>query len=222
MQVIKVIPLTDKWSLKPTAATAKSTARTTVEPVNDFSIPAEGKSKYCFLYTNLYITTVHMLLQRQLNVKDWHYRYNDTEYRWIGKMDWEFSRLLPSLQHCQQQGTVVLLDMRVDTVATITIDSDRQSSAIEPVGTVNNMFVRYRFDISKWYNTADEGRSPPTLTIRVHSPSGTARLLHDSYPYDIPDDYVPELQGEPHRNFIRKQQCSFGWDCKHVSLRKTY
>lgn len=33
-----------------------------------------------------------------------------------------------------------------------------------------------------------------------------------SYPYSVPDGFHPAQNGERHRNFIRKEQCSFAWD----------
>lgn len=138
-----------------------------------------------------------------MGVTDWGCGHNDTDYRWIGKRDWLFRRTLPPIPPGRWHK--VILELQVDTVATVSIDNIS-------VGRTENQFVRYRFDITKVCCQLAENQRRPTLSILVHSASETARRLHDSYPYDVPDDFVPELQGEPHRNFIRKQQCSFGWD----------
>lgn len=51
--------------------------------------------------------------------------------------------------------------------------------------------------------------------IHVHfqSPVEYARQQAAAYPYDVPPDCPgPELKGECHGNFIRKEACAFSWD----------
>lgn len=42
------------------------------------------------------------------------------------------------------------------------------------------------------------------------------------YPYPLPHVESPWEHGEPHRNMIRKEQCSFSWDWFVKIYKRTY
>ncbi|KOB66453.1 putative Mannosidase, beta A, lysosomal [Operophtera brumata] len=68
-----------------------------------------------------------------------------------------------------------------------------------PLGTTNNMFVRYTFDVKSH------------LKIHFASPVEAAKIRSDKHftaPACVPDEY----HGECHANQLRKMQASFSWD----------
>lgn len=88
----------------------------------------------------------------------------------------------------------------IDTIATITLNG------IE-LGTVDNMFVRYRFDVK---NILRKGFNH--LEVEIASPMEAAKHKASNY-ISTPPDCPPEKnRGECHINFLRKMQMSFGWD----------
>lgn len=87
----------------------------------------------------------------------------------------------------------------IDTAATVTLNGVN-------LGSVNNMFRSWRFDVSGHLEAGAEN----TLVISVESPISYAKRYKDWYPYDVP--LGDPVQNLPYRNFIRKAQSDFGWD----------
>lgn len=91
----------------------------------------------------------------------------------------------------------------IDTVASIRLNN-------EFIGTVDNMFVRYSFDVRKLL-TLDN-----YLEIEIYSPVYQAKEIADSLSkknLTVPPKCPPSrYNGECHMNMLRKMQASFGWD----------
>jgi len=70
------------------------------------------------------------------------------------------------------------------------------------------MFRRYIFDVSDFLQSGQN-----TISIAFQSAATYAAAQAAAYPYEVPtaDDEVHQ-HGEPYRNFIRKEQCTFSWD----------
>ncbi|KAG0087393.1 hypothetical protein BGZ92_007357 [Podila epicladia] len=90
----------------------------------------------------------------------------------------------------------------LDTFATVFVND------IE-IAYTENQYRRYLFDVAK---VLRHGQN----TIRIHFDDAT-RIAADKaekYPYYVPDMFnISGAQhGFPHRNMIRKEQCSFSWD----------
>jgi beta-mannosidase len=106
---------------------------------------------------------------------------------------------------CAPAGAQILLVCHgLDTATAVTLNG-------QAVGSTDNQFVRYTFDITAALerNNNVENR----LDIRFRNMVDYARECHDAYPYDVPDDFFMAVAcGEQHRNYVRKEQCSFSWD----------
>jgi len=89
----------------------------------------------------------------------------------------------------------------LDTIATIYINGMF-------VGSADNMFRQYEFDIRSVIQTGENNIMIAFTSAEVYS-TGKAK----EYAYSVPSaDSIQVQHGEPFRNFIRKEQCSFSWD----------
>lgn len=88
----------------------------------------------------------------------------------------------------------------LDTLAELTLNG-------RDLGTTNNMFVRYTYDIKSKVRPGEN-----TLLVKFRSPIKAA--LEKVNPRDpIPPECPPErYNGECHMNMLRKMQASFSWD----------
>ncbi|KAI7817937.1 glycoside hydrolase superfamily [Gamsiella multidivaricata] len=98
---------------------------------------------------------------------------------------------------------IAILDCEgLDTIATITLNGER-------VGCTQNQFRRYLFDVGAFLKPG-----PNILRIQFEDAVKHAKKKAAAYPYYVPDMFNMSTaqHGFPHRNFIRKEQCSFSWD----------
>lgn len=112
--------------------------------------------------------------------------------------------MLTVTQDLLNHNGVYLVLHGVDTVSSIYINNVL-------VGTTNNMFVRYKFNIK---NVLRIGTN--SISVNFQSAVLFAKQQHDiivNDSYIIPPECPPGVQkGECHPNFIRKMQASFSWD----------
>ncbi|XP_071101412.1 beta-mannosidase-like [Haliotis cracherodii] len=145
-------------------------------------------SMYTALYTNKLIP-------------DPLYRDNDVKLRWIGREDWTYTRTFQLSSADLSASALHLVCDGLDTFSTVFINDQK-------VGTSENMFVQYVYDIK---NAAKVGDN--TISIEFDSAVKVAEQKANASAYDIPNDCPPKAQnGECHVNMIRKEQCSFSWD----------
>jgi beta-mannosidase len=108
---------------------------------------------------------------------------------------------------------IALIAEGIDTVSEIYINGIL-------IGTTNNQFRRYSFDIS---DIVEKGTNTIEISFTSAEIYASKKVICFSnfninyqmteYPYFVTDGTVPpEYSGEPWRNFIRKEQCSFAWD----------
>lgn len=126
------------------------------------------------------------------------FSYNDVELRWIGLENWtyilEFNQTVDDLKH----EFVILTCKGLDTLSEIFLNG-------ESIGTTNNMFVRYRFNVK---DSLVEGANE--LLIKFTSPVEGARNLNSQRDIEIPPACPPQkYNGECHMNLLRKMQASF-------------
>lgn len=96
---------------------------------------------------------------------------------------------------------IELICYGLDTVATVTIND-------MVIGRSINMFNRYIFDVKHALQTGKN-----QISVAFTSAVTYAASQSMAYKDDIPPDCPPAIQhGECHRNFIRKEPCSFSWD----------
>jgi len=131
------------------------------------------------------------------------YRLNDLNYRWVSFENWTYSLEFDVESSVSDYSVVDLVFNGVDTVARIALND-------VTLGSTNNMFVRYKFDVKSILRVTRN-----VLTVDFQSPVEYAKIKYDqqalNYPI-LPTGLVPEYQGEDHANHIRKMQSSFSWD----------
>ncbi|XP_014417517.2 beta-mannosidase [Camelus ferus] len=144
---------------------------------------------------------VHSALFQQRLIQDPYYRFNDRNYRWIALDNWTYSKNFVIPFDTGEWQKVNLILEGVDTVTKVLLNG-------VPVGETDNMFRRYRFDIThvvKAVNFIELYFQSPVIYADQRSKAHTS--------YEVPPSCPPsEQEGECHVNFIRKEQCSFSWD----------
>jgi len=134
---------------------------------------------------------------------DPYYRYNDVLYRWVGMDNWTYIRDFEAPEEWSRDGHKILLWMEgVDTIADVYINDVK-------VQSVDNMFRRYQVDIGRVIISGQN-----TIRVSFTSASTYANYKKNEYPYNVPagDAFMPPAHGVYNRNFVRKEQSSFGWD----------
>lgn len=125
--------------------------------------------------------------------------FNDVLTRWVAYDTWTYTGHFNV--NADQLGSSVaqLFLYGVDTIAYIEVNGS-------PVGSTNNMFVRYTFDVKEHLK---QGLNE--LKLSFESPVAAAEKrsgLHFAAPNCVPAEY----HGECHANQLRKMQASFSWD----------
>ncbi|XP_061020300.1 beta-mannosidase isoform X1 [Dama dama] len=144
---------------------------------------------------------VHSALFHQRIIKDPYYRFNNLDYRWIALDNWTYIKKFKLHFDMSKWSKVNLVFEGIDTVAVVLLNS-------VAIGKTDNMFRRYSFDITHVVKAMN------IIEVRFQSPviyAAQRSKLHTAY--WVPPSCPPPVQdGECHVNFIRKMQCSFGWD----------
>ncbi|MBN2238485.1 MAG: glycoside hydrolase family 2 protein [Dehalococcoidales bacterium] len=139
---------------------------------------------------------VHTDLLKAERIPDPYYRDNEDRLQWIGEVDWLYSREFDLTDDFLDCGKVLLRCEGLDTLAVITINS-------KEIARTDNMFRTYEFDVT---NALRKGRNH--IEIRFQS----------TLPYigKKQADHPIPLRSGPHTisggNWVRKEQCNFGWD----------
>ena len=146
-------------------------------------------------------------------IPDPYDRLNELAVQWVGREDWVFERTVnvPAAM-AGAPGLFVNFDS-LDTVGRVFVN-DRLA------GRCDNMFRRYRFDVSGLIRTGKN-----SIRVEFDSPEKEAIARAKKMPYPIPTTWAPV--NSPNRNMLRKVQCHAGWDwgpCLMVSgiTGKTY
>uniref|UniRef100_A0A9L0SW91 Beta-mannosidase n=1 Tax=Equus caballus TaxID=9796 RepID=A0A9L0SW91_HORSE len=144
---------------------------------------------------------VHTALLQQNLIQDPYYRFNDLSYRWISLDNWTYSKEFKIPFDISKWQKVNLIFEGVDTVTKVLLND-------VTIGETDNMFKRYSFDVTNVV------RDVNSIELRFQSPVLYAAQQSKAHTrYEVPPDCPPLVQkGECHVNFIRKEQCSFGWD----------
>ncbi|XP_013790438.1 beta-mannosidase-like [Limulus polyphemus] len=134
---------------------------------------------------------------------DPYFRYNDLEYRWVALENWTYTRDFDVPNDFLSTTRISLVAHGLDTVGEVFINDQR-------VGTSNNMFVRYVFDVKDILKKENN-----TISVKFESAVLYAKQKHleQLMYYVIPPVCPPPTEkGLCHVNYIRKMQCSFSWD----------
>ena len=123
---------------------------------------------------------------------------NELDVQWVGKTDWEYRRTVTVDEDVLDHERITLVCEGLDTVATVFVND-------EVVGTSRNMHREYDFAVG---DALERGENE--VCVRFRSPVEYARERSEDHSYEVPALRYPV--DHPHRNFIRKAQCHFGWD----------
>lgn len=129
-------------------------------------------------------------------IPDPYFGKNEQEVLWLNREDWTIERdfiyrLIP--------GTKAILEItEADTIFDVFINEKK-------AGSGNNMFIRHRFDITKYLKTGQN-----KIRIKFWSAEKEAQKEAEKLPYPVP--YNKADVYSPDRNLIRKCQCHSGWD----------
>ncbi|XP_068619181.1 beta-mannosidase [Battus philenor] len=125
--------------------------------------------------------------------------FNDVHTRWVAYDTWTYAAHFKVAENELVSAVSNLVFEGVDTVGFIELND-------VPIGTTQNMFVRYVFDVKKYLKVGVN-----ELRITFASPVQAALSRsnkHFTAPECVPDVY----NGECHANQLRKMQVSFSWD----------
>lgn len=140
---------------------------------------------------------VHTDLLRAGVIPDPYVSDNEARLHWIGEHEWRVSRSFTVSEEFLAEKNVLLECLGVDTFSTISING------VE-IGTTDNQFRRYRFDVRK---VLAPGKN--TIEVVLHSPFPEIKRMERQRFLAITGDNHHRLRGN---NQIRKSQCNFGWD----------
>ncbi|XP_078731547.1 beta-mannosidase [Lampetra fluviatilis] len=148
---------------------------------------------------------VHQDLMAAGIIQDPYYRFNDDVYRWVSRQDWTYQRNFTVPIPLQNRQKAVLVFEGVDTVATVSLNG-------VVLGRTDNMFISYEFVVSGLLKDGEGATN--LLTVAFESaPRYASGRAHEHPAWPVPPACPPpEQHGECHVNYIRKEQCSFGWD----------
>ncbi|XP_058064049.1 beta-mannosidase [Anopheles bellator] len=158
----------------------------------------DGKGVYV-LVNQTVPSGVYTALEKSMVIGSLLEEYNDVNTSWVGQTDWDYRVNLSCVAGDYQY--VVLTFHGVDTFSDVYL-GDRL------LGTTDNMFVRYRFDVK---DQCDGGTNE--LRLHIRSPVVEARRRAQNRSLPIVPECPPEgYHGQCHMNLIRKMQASFAWD----------
>jgi beta-mannosidase len=139
---------------------------------------------------------IHTDLLAAGKIPDPYYQDNEDRVQWIGEVDWVYTRTfdLPKEFLCHEQ--VLLRCEGLDTLAVIKINS-------REIASTDNMFRTYEFDVRNMLK-------PGVNTIEVRLNSTIPYIQQHQEKHPIPIRRPPH--GVDGANWVRKEQCNYGWD----------
>ncbi len=140
---------------------------------------------------------IHSAMIKAGVLNDPYFGMNELDIQWVGQQDWVLSKEI-NVKKDFLSGQQFITMEYADTYFKLKING------IE-VGSGNNMFRRWRFDISGFLS---EGSN--TFELVFESAERHALEIAAKLPYPIPFSEYPVFS--PHRNLVRKTQCHAGWD----------
>ena len=147
---------------------------------------------------------VHTDLLKAGSIPDPHFGRNELDTLWVDQADWEYLRSFRASKAQCAAAQQHLVFEGLDTVAEVYLNGRR-------LGTVDNMFRRWRFDVVK---RLVEGLNELRVVFRSAVKYGQAAADKSSFPYERRgakhwQDRPPFVTFRP---FLRKAQYQFGWD----------
>ena len=138
---------------------------------------------------------VHPALERAGLIADPLWRDQAEQCQWVERWQWRYRRTFQVPAGFPQRWVMLQFD-GLDTFATIFLNG-------KTVGTTDNMFIPHEFDVTHWLRTG-------TNTIEVRFEPVKAAVAGKPY-----HKYFAVFDAEGVRTYVRRVQCTFGWDWVH-------
>jgi beta-mannosidase len=135
---------------------------------------------------------VHPALQRAGLIPDPFWRDQADQCQWVEHWEWRYRRSFVVPEEFPQQWVVLQFD-GLDTFATILLNG-------KEVGVTENMFIQHEFDITGCLR-------PGKNTIEVRFAPAVASVEQKPH-----RNYEAIFNPKGERTYIRRMQCTFGWD----------
>ncbi|MFX1571325.1 MAG: glycoside hydrolase family 2 protein [Promethearchaeota archaeon] len=140
-------------------------------------------------------TVFEALLENNI-IEDPFYGENEHEMRWVYESNWIYEKEFNLDPEFLEYKHIILRFNGLDTIAEVKLNG-------ESIGSVNNMFVRYDFEVkSKLIQSVNK------ILINFMSPTVISREYIDKNKIKLNTGYAT-IPGIP---YLRKAQYSFGWD----------
>jgi beta-mannosidase len=130
-------------------------------------------------------------------IDDPFYRRNELDVQWVGEADWTYRRRFRVAKGFLDHDRVLLRCEGLDTLATVKVNGT-------VVGRADNMFRTWEFDVQAALQPGEND-----IEIRLASPIAYINRRAKADP-KLPLRNSPDLIAGA--NWIRKEQCNFGWD----------
>ncbi len=137
--------------------------------------------------------TVHTDLLAVGRIPDPFYRLNEHEVQWVDSERWLYRKEFEVGKEILGEDVIYLVAEGLDTYARIKLNG-------KTVGNTANMFVEHRFKVKRFLKAGKN-----VLEVLFDSPTIRAKRLEKEHG-------ALKVALESHRVYIRKAQCSFGWD----------
>jgi beta-mannosidase len=140
--------------------------------------------------------TVHLDLLSGWKIPDPYFQDNEDQVQWIGETDWIYKRTFNVSKDFLQNERILLRCEGLDTLAAIKING-------KEIAKTDNMFRTWDFEIKSSLKTGSN-----TIEIRFDSTIPYIKKRQTEHP--IPPRIPPH--GVNGGNWLRKEQCNYGWD----------
>ena len=136
---------------------------------------------------------VHPDLQREGLIPDPFWRDNFKQCQWPEFWSWTYKRTFDVTPETLSKQWIQLQFDGIDTYSEIYLNGRK-------LATTNNMFLPYKFDINGWLK--EKGN---TLEVRLQP-------LEKMVGEKSREKQFKGAFGDPYRAYVRRMQCTFGWD----------
>ena len=139
---------------------------------------------------------VHSALLAARLIPDPYFGANEQQVQWVAQRPWTIRRSIELGTDLAGFWTLTLDE--VDCLADVVLNG-------VPLGRLENQFRRHRFEVARHLRPGTN-----ELELRFHDAGAEAQRRYDSHPFELPYDQHGERRAP--LNFLRKTQCSAGWD----------
>ncbi|MHA2183225.1 MAG: glycoside hydrolase family 2 protein, partial [Promethearchaeota archaeon] len=130
------------------------------------------------------------------SIEDPFYGENEHQMKWVFESDWVYELEFTVEPDFLKHKNILVRFHGLDTIADVILNG-------ELIGSANNMFIRYDFDVKSYLKEMDN-----KLTINFKSPTVKSREEIERNKAKLNTGYAA-IPGIP---YLRKAQYSFGWD----------